>query len=454
MDFARSAKYILSALIIVSGLIMGSCRADTGSVHADEGVDAAMPERFELSFVAEGRELSRQRVREGGFPNVPAVEDIEGARFVGWVDENGRKAQPAAAPAEADRTYTAMFFPILDGEGPYLFTDGGGLLRPDAVLESTELMTALNALASDAAGEYFPKITAAENHVTVEELRAVLLGFYTSEELDHVILGYAGEEKVSRSQFASIMNQLLGRDAGARLIPAEGSYCIPDLSPEREDYATLMEASIAHSHSEAGSFWEEVSLPAMYDEGFVLVDGSLYCADSNGVFVCDTVLGSLTFGYGGRYTSGDAALDGYVSAVISDLAENNSYEKPQDLLRAAYDYCRDSFGFMRRNTYAIGARGWELGEANTMFEAGSGNCPSYAAVFWALARGLGYEANAVSGAIGQNRLPHAWVEIEIEGENYIFDPGAEAGALEDADTTRDRFMMNSNWAQILKYVKE
>jgi len=322
------------------------------------------------------------------------------------------------------------------------------------VLDSNDLTTALNALSSDEAREYFPETFPAEDDVTVEELRAVLLSFYSSDELDRIILGRSGDEKISRSQFAVIMNQLLGRSCSGRVIPAEGSYRIPDLGPGREDYADLSTAAIAHEHSASGELWVDAELPVMYEEGFVLVEGSLYCADSEGLFISDTVLGSLTFGYDGRYTSGDTVLDGYVTAVIADIAEANIYESPSDLLRAAYNYCRDSFSFMRRNTYPIGARGWELGEADTMFEAGSGNGASYAAVFWALARGLGFEATAVSGVIGQNRLPHAWVEIEIDGANYIFDPGAEGGALEDADRTRDRFMMSSDWANILKYVKE
>ncbi len=453
MDIARSAKYILTALIVFSGIVMSSCTAENNEDMAAAAAEPELSRTYQLSFVAEGEEVSRQTLKEGEVPDVPEIEDIEGARFGGWVDEKGRKAQPAA-PAEADKTYTAVFFPLLDGEGPYLFTGSGGILRPDAVLDSTELITALNALASEKAREHFPEQIAAEDDVTVDELRAVLLGFFTSDELDHVILGYDGAEKISRSQFADIMNRLLGRDPQARVIPAEGSYSVPDISPLRQDYSLLMEACIAHEHSDSGEPWSGVELVPMYEEGFVLVEGNLYCADSEGYFISDTVLGSLTFGYNGCYTSGDPVLDSYVSAIIADLDESSCVESPSQLLRAAYDYCRDSFGFMRRNTYAIGARGWELSEADTMFEAGNGNSASYAAVFWALARGLGYEATAVSGVIGQNRLPHAWVEIEIDGSNYIFDPGAEAGALEDADRTRDRFMMSSDWASILKYVKE
>ena len=43
------------------------------------------------------------------------------------------------------------------------------------------------------------------------------------------------------------------------------------------------------------------------------------------------------------------------------------------MLEAAYDYCCENFGYMRRNFYEFGAQGWEIAEAITMFDAQSGN---------------------------------------------------------------------------------
>ena len=453
MDFARSAKYILSALVLFSGVLMGSC---TGEGKETQAVDMVQVEKasYEVSFVADGLEISYQIVSEDEFAQVPEAPEKEGARFGYWMDSHGRKSQPAATPVKSGESYTAVYFPLLDKEAPYLFTGSGDLLNPDGVIVAAELETALNALTNEEGRSYFPESLAASDDITVQELRAVLLSFFTSDELDRVILGRAADEKVSRSQFAVILNSLLGREYDGKVIPADGSYCIPDLTKQRADYSHLMEATVAHTHSDDGAAWLDTTLPAMYDEGFVLVEGNLYCVDSEGYFLCDTVLGTLTFGYNGRYTSGNAALDGYVSAALADITEAKGYSDSLEMLRAAYDYCCESFGIQRRNIYPMGARGWEISEADTMFEAGTGNSASYAAVFWALARGLGYEATAVSGVIGQNQLPHAWVEIEIDGVNYFFDPGAESGALEDADMSRDRFMMSSNTARNLRYVTE
>ena len=456
MDQVRSAKYILAAMIVVIGFIMGSCRDE-----APENVNiaAAKPteaqdQQYTVSFMAMGKEVARETVRLGEFPQVPEIEAAEGSRHGGWVDAKGRRSQPAATPVVTDCQYTAVFFPVLDGAEPYLFTDREGLLHPDAILNSADLTTALNALASQNAREIFPDLSVIENDISVAELRDVLTGFYTLDELDRVILGFNQAEKLSRSQFAQIMNKLLGRDENASVVPAEGSYRIPDVSPDREDYRALMEACVSHGHSENGCLWEEVGLTPMYSEGYVIVEGNLYYADENGFFIRDTVEGSLTFGYDGRYTSGNAALDGFVSAVIADLTEVNSCENTSELLRAVYDYCCESFSFAERNIYGVGARGWEMSEALTMFEYKSGNSYGYTAVFWALARGLGYDAQAVNGSYGDDNLSHAWVEIEIDGENYVFDPAAQAGAFEEAAPDKDMFMVSQDQASRMGYIKE
>ncbi len=456
MDHVRSAKYILAAMIVVVGFIMGSCRDE-----APESVNIAatkptegQEQQYTVTFMAMGKEVACETVHLGEFPQVPELDAAEGCRHGGWVDAKGRRAKPGATPVVADCQYTAVFFPLLDGLGPYLFTDGEGLLHPDAILNAAELTTALNALASQTAREMFPDLSEIENDISVGELRNVLTGFYTLDELDRVILGYDQAEKLSRSQFAQIMNKLLGRDENASVIPAEGSYCIPDASPDREDYRILMEASVSHGHSESGCVWEDVTLAPMYSEGYVIVEGNLYYVDENGFFIRDTLEGSLTFGYDGRYTSGNATLDGFVSAVIADLTEVNSYEDTSELLRAVYDYCCESFSFTERNIYGVGARGWEMSEALTMFEYKSGNSYGYSAVFWALARGLGYEAQAVNGSYGDDNLSHAWVEIEMDGKSYIFDPAAQAGAFEEADPDRDMFMVSLTEASRMGYTKE
>ena len=60
-----------------------------------------------------------------------------------------------------------------------------------------------------------------------------------------------------------------------------------------------------------------------------------------------------------------------------------------------------------------------------MFQTGKGNCYNFTAAFWALARGVGYDAVCYSGLVGVERDPHSWVEIELNGEPRIFDVETE-----------------------------
>ena len=92
-------------------------------------------------------------------------------------------------------------------------------------------------------------------------------------------------------------------------------------------------------------------------------------------------------------------------------------------------------------------------DAISMFECGQGSCYGYAACFWALARGLGYEAEAFSGAIGGDMQSHAWVEIDFDGTVYIFDPETEAECIREGKTVRDMFMLHPDIALNWQYYK-
>ena len=48
-----------------------------------------------------------------------------------------------------------------------------------------------------------------------------------------------------------------------------------------------------------------------------------------------------------------------------------------------------------------------------------------AAVFTYLARDLGYDAHQVGGLQGSYNTPHSWVEINMNGTIYVFDPDFE-----------------------------
>ena len=110
----------------------------------------------------------------------------------------------------------------------------------------------------------------------------------------------------------------------------------------------------------------------------------------------------------------------------------------EQMLRIVYDYVVDNFTYRYGSMYAFGAEGWAVKEARRMLEYGSGNCYCFAALFYELARFVGYDAKLYSGrAYGEQYeyrsydtdlvyapigyTPHGWVEIEFDGEPYLFD---------------------------------
>lgn len=74
-------------------------------------------------------------------------------------------------------------------------------------------------------------------------------------------------------------------------------------------------------------------------------------------------------------------------------------------------------GYTRAEWYAMQA-----------FLTGSGNCYVYAATFYFLAQGLGYNARFVEGQVGLaagGYGPHGWVMINMNGSEYICDPESQ-----------------------------
>lgn len=94
-------------------------------------------------------------------------------------------------------------------------------------------------------------------------------------------------------------------------------------------------------------------------------------------------------------------------------------------------------GFTRAQWYSIWA-----------FEQHRGNCYCYAAAFYFLAKGLGYDAEFVEGQVGMaagGYGPHGWVVLNIDGASYICDPEAQA------EIGRYNFYMQPVNSPVLQY---
>jgi len=183
---------------------------------------------------------------------------------------------------------------------------------------------------------------------------------------------------------------------------------------------------------------------APFEPGFAHFKGYLYYVQQDGYFLKDGSVGELRFGANGRYTSGDTVLDDYVARILEQVIAENPGKDRYGLLRAAYDHCVTGGGYkyLKRNIYKTGHTGWEVSDAKVMFESGRGNCYNFAAAFWALARGLGYEAYGLAGTCTKSDQPHGWVQIEFDGEDFFFDPEWHWDYINDKREVKDMFKIS------------
>lgn len=382
--------------------------------------------RYTLRFTSGGA-VTELSLRPGEYPATEALEAAgEGQRFICWLDASGAEAEPSALPAEGDAEYTALLGPALAEEpGPWLEAGEYGLALPDAPLTGAEAARGVNSLFEG--GCPGAAALAQSETVTADALAAALEGCFAPSRLEAV----SGREPLSRLEAAALLGGLYMEERGVPAPSASGRAAAPDLDPGREGAGLL-----------ALCLYPEGL--RSYGEGPVMLGGQLYFVDGTGLFLMDTEHGGLYYGPDGRYTSGNAELDGLVTEILSGICAE--HPEREEALEAAYEYVRDSFTYLRRNYYESGETGWETSEALTMLSTGRGNCYNYAAAFWALARGLGYDAEAVSGTISRRGQPHGWVMID----GLYYDPETEMAYRRDGVYDRHMFAMDevraSQWS--------
>lgn len=377
--------------------------------------------RFQVGEVA----LRSERLEPGDCPRTPKLE-VAGGTLAYWIDMEGEAVVPGEIPAEEDVVYRAVVYPELSAHAAYLFPDEDGKLRPDDILTFEELRQALLALQGEASAVWFPELPEGDGRVTAGALSHWLEKFFTQEEVAAAAANIPAGD-VCRGSFAVVMNRLLGR-SNERLIIGSDVLLYPDVPLFREDLEDLLEAAVPHMPLNIGNMgktWEETLYSLEMEPGFFHIQGWLYCVDEDGHLVHDAQVGTLEFTSEGHYTSTDAELDEIVAGLLVTFQEENPEMTREELLKVAYLYCRDTFYYLRREYWDVGSTGWEPYSAKLMLTTEMGNCYNYSAAFWALARGLGYDARCVSGRVRAFAVPHGWAEIDFDGVTYIFDPELE-----------------------------
>ncbi len=85
------------------------------------------------------------------------------------------------------------------------------------------------------------------------------------------------------------------------------------------------------------------------------------------------------------------------------------------------------------------------------FTTGEGNCYVMAATFLEMARSLGYEGVQIAGMVPSRRgglTPHSWVELQIDGDTYVFDPNFTN------ETGQDGYKISYGQSGTWMYVRE
>ncbi len=228
-----------------------------------------------------------------------------------------------------------------------------------------------------------------------------------------------------RAEAAVVFNKLLGRVPDPTAIYGKNLRYFPDVPTGHWAYAQVMEASTTHGHTPTGlgELWRDIQVePVPLADGFYRMLGRLYCV-SGGQFLRSAAKDCFYFDAEGRYTTGDADLDIKLNALVEQYT-NDSMTRDQKL-RALYNYCRDNFSYLKRPLLATGTTGWEPEYASTFLATKKGNCFSFSSLFCLLARNVGQPAYTVIGGLGKKVSPHGWVEIKLDGVNYMFDPQLE-----------------------------
>ena len=139
--------------------------------------------------------------------------------------------------------------------------------------------------------------------------------------------------------------------------------------------------------------------------------------------------------YGNYYLTADGTwdpdregdqLDTLLQQVIDQVTTQAMSQEGK--LRTCYDYVVNTFSYERKYNFS-NAAGWQRQYALEMLTKGRGNCYNFAATFGCLAEKLGYSnvrtIAGMTGKAGGGWTPHSWVEIDMNGTTYIFDPEME-----------------------------
>lgn len=303
-----------------------------------------------------------------------------------------------------------------------------GTFRPDAKITRAEFVTILARFPHDDIGTEKSFSDVPQTHWAYDAVQTALAQGWVKGDTNGL---FRPESSITRAEVVTMINRVLGRSADATMVSTgEGIRVMPDVPDTHWAYLAMIEATTDHEYEKKDgvenwtSYDRETTTLA---EGWHNIAGELYHVNADRQFDRSTVVDGLELDRNGRYTTGDATLDGLLTKVAA-AAVNDSMTQEQKL-RAMYDYAKEHFGYLGVGMADTSVPGWEIERATDMLTTGRGNCYSWASAFTYMARKVGYDARAV---VGQGVSPkgsksvHAWTEITMDGVAYTFDPQIES----------------------------
>ncbi len=464
-DFFKKATAALLCAVLLTSLL-GGCMAASGLTEEGAGQES---EPAEDTASATDGELSPGTPPDGEEPadepafTPPALIDGGGVH-TGYIRGNGDGG------VHPDQELTlgeaaVMLFRILAAPGPERaafsdvspdawYADAIGYLaavdvldasaqsvEPDRVITRSEFFAMVTYLlagrAFEAPDSAFPDVPA-EHPYAREIAYAASMGWIRGDNGGNIM----PDKPLTRAETVTVINRLIGAQPDRAYMKNLFFSPFSDLFATHWAYYDIMEAAVEHTHmADGGGPWISADVESLKKpEGFYFTGLDYYYIGSDGMPLRNASQGGLYFGADGRYTSGDAVIDGYVMEVLESITLPTM--TPMEKLRAAYNYTRDTFTYLRRNYYEMGDTSWAVKEATTMFSTKRGNCYCFSAVFYFLAKQLGFDAVLISGKVNnRNPVPHGWVEIPENGQMIMYDPELEAAQRKSGHMQYDFFHM-------------
>ena len=296
---------------------------------------------------------------------------------------------------------------------------GEGIFRPNSFISRAEFVTILSKFSQPVeSNRTFSDVS--KSHWAHDIIASAAEQGWISGYTDGT---FHPDGTLSRAEAAVVVNRVLGRSADKNTVGSSaGVRIFPDLEKWRWAYYDIMEATIGHEHSgnRSSEVWtsftkEKTALSA----GTHVINGVLYLVKSDGTFAANEYVDGHWYDTSGKYVTGNATLDELMRSATRACVKAGMTQ--HQMLQATFNYMINNYTYLSRAKLATGATGWTEEYAVPMFQKHKGNCYSFAAAYYYLAKNIGYNPREVAGLVGHNRRPHGWIEIDIAGTTYIYD---------------------------------